>query len=145
VVTSALQRLEKDYPTGKKAVPTMRRLLTDPRIEVRRKSARVLGVLHAEVDERDITEICKLLKATEPAVIIDGLKSLRGLEAQQAIPEMLPLLKHSHPNVVRDTCRTLAVLGNQDLIPSIEPLLKHPKGDVRKDAHDAIFALRAKP
>ena len=144
VVTRALQQLEKGYPNSTNGFAAMKKLLRDPRMEVKRKSARVLGVLHAPVSADDITEICRLLKASEPDEIIDGLKSLRGLDAPGAVPEIVLLLKHSHPNVIRDACRTLAVLGRKDVIPSIEPLLSHSRSDVRKDAQDAIFVLRAK-
>src|SRR3954467_7338739 len=60
-VTDALLQLEKHYPTSTKAVPTMKKLLTDSRVRVRRKAARVLGVLHAEVAPDDIKNICALL------------------------------------------------------------------------------------
>jgi HEAT repeat protein len=143
-VTSALQKLEKEYPTGTKALPTMKKLLTDKRDKVRRKSARVLGVLHAEVSDADVKAIVEMLKATEPDEIIDALKSLRGLKAPQAVPDILPLLNHKSPNVIRDSCRTLAVLGGKDVIPSIEPLLNHPVAAVKADAADAIFKLKAK-
>jgi len=143
-VTDALLQLEKHYPTSTKAVPTMKKLLTDSRSRVRRKAARVLGVLHAEVNQQDIKNICALLKASDSQEVMDGLKSLRGLKAQDAVAEILPLLKSSTPNVIRDACRTLAVLGNKDTIPSLEPLLKHPQANVQKDAQDAIFTLKAK-
>ena len=60
------------------------------------------------------------------------------------LTDVLPLLRHSHPNVIRDACRTLAALGNKANIPAIEPLLNHTSKEVRKDAQDAIDALRAK-
>jgi HEAT repeat protein len=145
VVTRALQQLEKEYPTSTNGFAAMRKLLRDPRPEIKRKSARVMGVLHVPVNDEDIAEVCKLLKASEPAEIIDGLKSLRGLDAPKSVSEIAPLLRHSHPNVIRDACRTLAVLGKKDVIPSIEPLLNHSNAAVRKDAQDAIFVLRAKP
>ncbi len=144
VVTAALQKLEKEYPTSTKGVPRIKALLTDSRPEVRRKAARVLGILHAEVDAADLKAICALLKGSTPAEIIDGLKALRGLKAASVIPEILPLLQNPTPNVIRDACRTLAVLGNKDLIPKIEPLLSHPHSAVQKDAQDAIFLLKAK-
>jgi len=143
-VTDALLKLEKQYPTSTKAFPIMKRLLKDPREKVRRKAARVLGVLHAEVDQENIKDICALLKASDPQQVMDGLKSLRGLKATEVVPEIMPFLKHSNPGIIRDACRTLAVLGNKDLIPSIEPLLKHPEPAVQKDALDAIAALRSK-
>jgi len=143
-VTEALLQLEKHYPTSTKAVPTMKKLLTDSRVKVRRKAARVIGVLHAEVDQQDVKNICALLKSADPQEVMDGLKSLRGLKAPEAVAEILPLLKSPTPNVIRDACRTLAVLGGKDTIPSLEPLLKHPQANVQKDAQDAIFALRAK-
>jgi HEAT repeat protein len=143
-VVDALLKLEKEYPNSTKAFPTMKALLKDSRPKVRRKAARVLGVLHAEVDADNVKAICALLKAQDTQEIIDGLKALRGLKAPESVAEILPLLKHSHPNVIRDSCRTLAVLGNKDLIPSIEPLLKHPNAAVVKDAQDALFILRGK-
>src|SRR6266496_4104762 len=119
-VTEALLKLEKQYPTSTKALPTMKKLLKDPREKVRRKAARVLGVLHAELDQENLKDICALLKATDPQEVMDGLKSLRGLKAAEVVPEIMPLLKHSNPGVIRDACRTLAVLGNKDVIPAIE-------------------------
>jgi HEAT repeat protein len=143
-VASALLDLERDYPLSTKAFPRMKELLRDGRPRVRRKAARVLGVLHAPVDEENIRDICALLKAADEGEIVDGLKALRGLKAQSAIPEILPLLSHRDEHVVRDSCRTLAVLGDQDLIRSIEPLLESKNNSIRKDAQDAISTLREK-
>lgn len=145
VVTDALQKLEKEFPTSTTAFPTMKKLLTDPRVKVHRKAARVLGVLHAPVDQTDIKNICALLKAADVDEVTDGLKALRGLKAAAAVPEILPVLKSPTPNLVRDACRTLAVLADKSVIPSIEPLLKDPNAKVQKDAQDAIFLLKAKP
>ena len=144
IVNSALLQLERQFPTSTKALPIIKRLLKDSRPEVRCKAARVLGALHAEVDQADLKNIYALLKASEPKEIMEGLKALRGLKAPDAVPEILPLLKHSTATVVRDACRTLAVLGNKDTIPAIEPLLQHSDAKVQKDAQDAIFALRSK-
>jgi HEAT repeat protein len=145
IVIDALSGLEKNYPTSTNAFPAMKKLLPDPRIKVARKSARVLGVLHAPVDETDITNICALLKSTDLDTITDGLKALRGLDAPSAVPEITPLLNHPNSHIVRDACRTLAVIGDKSLIPQIEPLLKNPEPAVQKDAQDAIVALKAKP
>jgi len=144
IVARAMLQLEKQFPTSTKALPTIKKLLTDQRPEVRRKAGRVLGALHAEVDQTDIKNICAMLKASEPLEVIDALKSLRGLKAPSAVPEIVPLLALGTPNVMRDACRTLAVLGNKDTIPSIEPLLTNPNPAVKKDAQDAIFQLKNK-
>ena len=144
VVTSAMQKLEKTYPTSTNAFPKMKILLKDERQSVRRKSARVLGALHADVNEENIDDMCALLDSADVAEIIDGLKGLRGLIAPSAVGRILPLLSHEHPNVVRDACRTLAVLGDEDLIPTIEPLLESPNPAIKADAQDAIFKLRSK-
>ncbi len=143
-VASALQRLEKEYPTSTKAFPKMKELLKDDRVKVRRKAARGLGILHADVNEENIVDICALLNGDTPQEIIDGLKSLRGLDAPSAVSRILPLLSHEHPNVVRDSLRTLAVLGDEDLIPTIEPLLNNPNKAIQADAQTAIFQLRQK-
>jgi HEAT repeat protein len=145
-VTSALLQLEKQYPTSTKAFPEMKKLLTDDRLAVKRKAARVLGSLHAEVSQQDLDAICTLLKESNRDAVIDGLKALRGLKAQSTIPKITPLLKDSslHPNVIRDACRTLAVLGNKDVIPEIEPLLKNSNPAIQKDAQDAIYKLQGK-
>jgi len=141
-VNSALQQLEKRFPTSTNALPIMRNLLGDSRLEVKRKAARVLGVLQADVDQNDIKHIRELLQSSDPAVLTDGLKALRGLKAPDAVPDIVPLLQHPNPHIVRDACRTLAVLGNKDLIPSIEPLLQHKDPAVQQDAKDAIAKLR---
>jgi HEAT repeat protein len=143
-VISAMQEIEKNYPDSVKAQTEIKKLLSDARQPVMRKAARVLGVVHAEVSGDDLKKIAELLKSTDKAVVIDGLKSLRGLKAQSTIPEILPLLKNSNPNIVRDACRTLAVLGDKSLIPSIKPLLEVPDLAVQKDAADAIAILKEK-
>ena len=144
VVTSAMLKLEKTYPTSTKALPKIKTLLTDARPSVRRKAARVLGVLHTEVSDADLKAITAMLKATEPREVMDALISLRGLKAAQTVPDILPLLQDKTPNVIRDACRTLAVHGNKSTIASIEPLLNHPNAAVKKDAQDAIFTLKNK-
>jgi len=144
VVINALQKIEKLYPTTTKALPAIKKLLSDPRPKVQRKAARVLGAINADVDSTDIQNICTLLKSADVDTVIDGLKALRGLKAQSAIPEILPLLKNVNKNVIRDSCRTLAVLGDSSLIPSIKPLLTYPDLAVQKDAADAISILKEK-
>ncbi len=144
VVISALQNIERNYPTTTKALPAMKNLLADPREKVKRKAARVLGVIHADVDSTDIENICDLLKSSDKRVIMDGLISLRGLKAQSAIPQILPLLDNPDSNVKRDSMRTLAVLGDSSLIPKIKPFLTYPDLAVQKDAADAIAILKEK-
>lgn len=144
VVISALQNIEKNYPTTTKALPAMKKLLADPRIKVQRKAARVLGAINADVDSTDIQNICTLLKSPDIDTETDGLKALRGLKAQSAIPEILPLLKSTNKNIIRDSMRTLAVLGDKSLIPDIKPLLTYPDLAVQKDAADAIAILKEK-
>jgi HEAT repeat protein len=143
-VTAALGQLEKHYPTSAKSVAAISKLVKDSRSEVRRKAARALGNLHAEVNQSTIKDLCALLKASSEDEVMDGLKALRGLKAPEAVAEILPALKHPSANVVRDACRTLAVLGNKDIIPYIEVLLKNSEPEVQKDAKDAIAKLRAK-
>lgn len=144
VVTAALLQIEKNYPTGTKAFPAIKKLLTDSRPAVVRKAARVLGAIHADVNSDDIKNICALFNSTDKHEIMDGLIALRGLKAQSAIPQILPLLDNPDSNVKRDSCRTLAVLGDSSLIPSIKPLLTYPDLDVQKDAADAISILKEK-
>ena len=143
-VISALQNIEKTYPTTTKALPAMKKLLADPRSKVKQKAARVLGVIHADVDSTDINNISELLKSPDKRVIMDGLISLRGLKAQSAIPQIIPLLDNPDANVKRDSMRTLAVLGDKSLIPKIQPLLTYPDLAVQKDAADAIEILKLK-
>jgi HEAT repeat protein len=143
-VTAALQKLEKEYPTSTDDLPAIKKLLADPREAVRRKAARVLGSLHADVDSTDLNNICQLLKAPDKREIMDGLIALRGLKAQRAVPQILPLLKSNDTNVLRDSCRTLAVLGDKSNVSDIQPLLTFPDPKVQKDAMDAIALLKAK-
>jgi HEAT repeat protein len=122
----------------------MKKLLADPRDKVKRKDARVLGVIHADVDSTDIENICELLKSSDKRAIMDGLIALRGLKAQSAIPQIIPLLDNPDSNVKRDSMRTLAVLGDSSLIPKIKPFLTYPDLAVQKDAADAIAILKEK-
>ncbi len=143
-VISAMQEMEKLYPTSTKCQDAIKPLLTDSRKPVVRKAARVLGVMNAPVSDADLKNIAALLQATDKSEIIDGLKALRGLKAQSTISEITPLLKNPDKNVIRDACRTLAVLGNKSLISDIKPLLEYPDVAVQKDAADAISILKEK-
>ncbi|HEY5040678.1 MAG TPA: HEAT repeat domain-containing protein [Verrucomicrobiae bacterium] len=144
VVIAALQGIEKNYPTSQNAIAKIKPLLTDDRLAVKRKTARVLGIVGAEVSDADLKNIASLLDSADKATIIDGLKSLRGLKAESTVPKITPLLKNPDANVKRDACRTLAVLADKSVIPSIEPLLQDKDKGVVKDASDAITALKAK-
>jgi HEAT repeat protein len=143
VVVKALQDLEKGYPTDTNAQAKIKLLLTDDRPTVKRKAARVLGAINADVSDADVKNIATLL-AGDKDDMEDGLKALRGLKAQSAIPQIIPLLQNPDNNVKRDTCRTLAVLGDSSLIPDIKPLLQFPDLGVQKDAADAISILKEK-
>jgi len=145
VVTSTMLKLEKQFPTSPTAIAAVKKYLGDNRPAVRRKSARVLGAIHADVTSAEIKTICALLKGSEPREVMDGLIALRGLKAAEALPEILPLLQHSDLKVIGDACRTVAVHGDKSNIAAIEPLLKHPNAKVQKEANDAIFILKAKP
>jgi len=145
VVLNALDDLQEQKPTATNAFASVRKLLNDPRPSVRRKSARVLGELKAPVTADDIDAICRMLNSFDVGEAGDALKSLRGLNAPQAIPKIRPFLQSQRLVLVREACRTLATLGGKDLIPDIEPLLKHPNAEVRRDAQSALTALRAKP
>jgi HEAT repeat protein len=146
-VLSTMTRYKKLYRGSTKAVPTLKKLLTDSRLKVRERAAGMLGSFHADVSEEDVKAICALLKEPSAGANMEGLKALRGLQGSAvagAVPDILPCLKNSNSYVVRDACRTLAVLGNKDQIPLIEPLLNSPVSRVKKDAQDAITALRSK-
>lgn len=143
-VAAAMQEIEKKYPTSVEGIKKIKSMLGDERVKVRRKAARVVGTLHADVTEAELKTIAQMLKGTTPEEVIDGLKSLRGLKSKSVIPEITALLNHPTPNVIRDACRTLAEIGSRDVIPSIEPLLNHANAAVKKDAQDAIFKLKNK-
>jgi HEAT repeat protein len=143
VVVKALQDIEKQYPTDVNAQTQIKLLLNDDRPTVKRKAARVLGALNADVSETDLKSIATLLDG-DKGDIEDGLKALRGLKAQSTIPKIIPLLQNPDKNIKRDVCRTLAVLGDKRLVPSIQPLLTDPDPAVEKDAADAISILKEK-
>ncbi len=141
VVLDAMAQLEKDYPASTAYLPKLKALLTDNRLMIRRKAARVLGSLHASVGDDDLRNICALLANEDKDARVDGLKSLRGLKSQSVILAITPLLNDTNVNVVRDACRTLAVIGDQSVVPFIEPLLQSPDAKIQKDAQEAINAL----
>lgn len=146
-VVSAMRHLKEQYRGSTRAFPAMKKLLTDSRLKVRERVAGTLGVFHADVSEEDVKAISALLKEPSANANMEGLKALRGVQGSAvagAMPEILPFLKNSNAYLMRDACRTLAVIGNKSLIPQIEPLLTHPDTKVRKDAQDAITALRSK-
>jgi|ERR1041385_1445294 HEAT repeat protein len=143
-VASTMLAIEKQYPNSTKSFPKLKAFLKDSRPKVRRKAARVLGSLHADVDKENLKDIVALTKSADPDEAIDGLKALRGLKAADTIPDIKACLNSPTPNVIRDACRTIAALGSKSDIPAIEPLLNHKSAAVQKDAQDAIFALKSK-
>jgi len=147
VIVDALEQLERLHDSDTNvtgSIPAMVNLLTDDRSSVRRKAARILGVIHAPLSEAQIRLVCRQLHAATPAEIQSGLKALRDLQATSTVPDVLPLLQDTHPGIVRDACRTLAVLADKSVVPDLQPLLNDPYKGVVKDANDAIFALNAK-
>lgn len=144
-VISALKELEQRFPASAPAQVAVKKLLSDKRSGVRRKAARVLATMHAEVDETGLKAIYSMLKSPNGNEVEDALLALGGLGARPAIPEILPFLKHSNTHLVRDACRALAGLGDQGAIPAIEPLLNHSELAVRKDATNAINRLKVVP
>ena len=143
-VFSALQEVEKQYPTDASALAKVKGLLADPREKIRRKAGRVLGAIHADVSDTDLKNISAMLSSQSKDEVLDALKSLRGLKAQSVVPQIIPLLKNPDANIERDSCRTLAVIGDKSVIPDIQPLTQSPEAAVVKDANDAIFALKNK-
>jgi hypothetical protein len=103
------------------------------------------AALPAPIQNPEVKRLCDLLESADVDQVMDSLKTLRKMDAPEAVPEILNCLEHSDPYVVRDACRTLAVLGKKQHIPLLEPLLKNKESDVRKDAKKAIEALSAKP
>jgi hypothetical protein len=101
-------------------------------------------VVDKTMSDPEVKRLCDILKTGKPDDMIKSLKTLREMDAPEAVPDIVACLNNSNSNVIRDSCRTLAVLGDTSNIPSIEPLLKHSRADVRKDAQDAINALGGK-
>ena len=144
IAVHAMLEYEKTYPTSTKAFPVIKKNLKDSRTAVRRKAARVLGSLHAEVSKEELKDIAALMKSTDKMEATDGLKALRGLRAKPVIPEIVAALEYPDDGVKRDACRTLAVVADKSVIPKIEPLLQFPSPKVQKDAMDAINTLKMK-
>lgn len=144
-VFDSLAELEKKFPADTNVWVAIKPLLRDSRAKVRRKAARVLGAVRADVSADDVNAICAMLEASDPDEQADALKSLRGLRLPGTASRIIPLLKSSDPGVIRDACRALAVVGDKGTIVTIEPLLQHRDKDVQRDAKDAIFQLERKP
>jgi hypothetical protein len=145
VVTDALGQLERKYPDTTNFWPQVKPLVLDARLKVRCKAARVLGIMHADVNHDEIAALSSMLNSTQSGERNDALKSLRGLKASEAVPAIIPLLNDPKPGIVRDACRTLAVLGNRSTIEFITPLLQSSDVAVKADAEDAVFQLKSKP
>jgi len=142
IVKSAMLAIEKRFPRSPKATPLIKAALKDPRPEVRRKAARVLGVWHEELSTAELKDITAMLKSGERWEVGDALKALGDMRAKSTIPEILPLLKSENSFTVRDACRALAAIGDKSVIPSIEPLTNSTDPKIKKDAEDAIFKLK---
>ena len=145
VVTDALGQLDRKYPDATNFWPQIKPLLRDPRLKVRCKAARVLGSMHADVNHDEIAALSSMLNSTQRGERGDALKSLRGLNASEAVPAIIPLLNNPEPKIIREACRTLAVLGDRSTIEFIMPLLQSSDVAVKADAEDAVFQLKSKP
>ena len=143
-VCDALQGLEKRYPDSAAARERIVAKLDDPREEVRRKAARVLGAIGVRLDDEQTGKVVGLLSSRDVDAVIDGLKALRGTGNASAVPAIVPLLTSSNRYVKRDACRTLAILGDRSVIPAIEPLANHPDHEIAEDARRAIARLQGK-
>ena len=108
-----------------------------PDVQVVEASARIVNP--------EVKRLCDQLESSNGDAVMSALKTLRKMDAPEAVPEVVNCLEHSDPYVIRDACRTLAVLGTRQNIPAIEPLLNDKRKDVRKDANLAIETLRKKP
>ena len=147
-VKHTIDQLVDRYPKSTNAIAAIRSLLKNK--SVQRKAAHALGKCHAELELDEVTIILGFLRAYDVEEVMEALKVLRALKepeavAQKIVADIVPLLQDREPHVIRDACRTLAVLGNKELIPSIEPLLNHENREVKKDAQDAIRALKSRP
>lgn len=142
-VLNALDDLAAFPNPSTNVIGVARQLLTDPQPSVRKKAARVLGVMHVAYSADDLKAICRMLKSHDRGEVGVGLRVLRDLKAREAVLEVTPLLKSNHIGVLRDACRTLAVLGSKEQIPLIQPLLNHTDEAVQQDAKLAIAALEA--
>jgi len=141
-VYDALQYVEKHFPEDAALREKVCSFLTDSRPKIKRKAARVLGALGANLTKDQVRDVQSLLAASDKETVIDGLKALRGLANRDDFAPILPLLQNSDQNIKRDACRTLAVIANKSAIPKIEPLLNDPDKKVREDAEAAIRALK---
>ena len=140
-VANAMEGLEENYPT-EEAKAKIASMVTDPRVKVRRKAARVLGALHVRLDVGTVDSIALMLAEQEKDTVLDALKALHDLRASSTVPKILPLLTSPDANIKRDACRTLADIADKSAIPKIEPLLSDSSGKVVKDARLAIEKLK---
>ncbi len=142
VVVEALSEIEDVGYASTSAQRRIIELVKDSRPEVRRRSARVLGAIHAPVDAATVAAIGAMLESRDDGEVVDALKALRGMPSRSEIPRMLPLLKHPDEHVVRDTCRTLGAVADAAVVPDLEPLLKSRNEEIRADAQAALAKLR---
>lgn len=145
ILIRTLEQFEHEFPDSPTAATKILPLVRDERPKVRRTAVRVLGILQADLDEKGLADVTRMLSFDDKAEVVDALQALRWLYAPSTIPSILPLLSDSDEHVKREACRALAVIGDRSVISKIEPLLKDPIKDVREDAEGAIAQLRKKP
>ncbi|MFI5120288.1 MAG: HEAT repeat domain-containing protein [Thermoanaerobaculia bacterium] len=145
LLIQTLEQFENEFPDSPTAAAKILPLVRDERPKVRRTAVRVLSVLQADLDEKGLADVARMLSSDDKAEVVDALKALRWLYAPSTIPSILPLLSDSDEHVKREACRALAVIADRSVISKIEPLLKDPIKDVREDAEGSITQLRRKP
>jgi HEAT repeat protein len=127
---------------AKSAIPELRKLLGDPRGEVRWNAARALGKIGPEAAVA-VPNLITQLQDEDGLVREHAAEALGeiGESAASAVPALS--LKDREPRVRRDAVRALGQIGlsARSALPAIRELLKDEDARVREAAAKAVYRL----
>lgn len=147
--------IDKLREQGKKAVPALVQLLSDPDVQMRRNSVLVMISLAGPYEEKprvDITgALPALIKATQDkdtdvrAWAAHAIAEI-GPAAKSAVPALIKLLQGKEEGPRNTSCMALGAIGPaaKDALPALRAALDDPSKDVRQFAQVAIAQIDKK-
>jgi HEAT repeat protein len=119
---------------------TIRNLVHDPNVEVRREAVDALGDLG---DRESAGLVAEMLNDPDPGVRREAIDSFADWGHGEATPLISRMLNDADENVRREALRALSALGAKQSGAEIARLLSDPSEQVRNDAADVLGQLKS--
>lgn len=131
--------IDPGIPVDSRIVDALARRLHDAQPELRRKSARALGVLKVRNASH---ELAAALTMSDPELQIEVLRALGKIRDASVAPSISPLLDSGDDRVRMLAAETLAVSGARNQLPALVKMFERATArDVRRKALEAISLI----